>query len=152
MIDLISEITIDENINSVVVGLIKMDKAVEKEIRELAPNPEVLQFTRKNRGNGNTNPAPGSMITVGDGYYSLGFRCKVLYGGSSSIYYYNGQFISGLIRSSYNSTNGDSGGIVYTYYNSQYVLVGIHVANLTSNISYCCPAHYIIDGFGAVMY
>ena len=85
--------------------------------------------------------------------YKDGYAGGVTYGNvisSSSSCYYNGVWISGLIKSDYYSTNGDSGGLVYTLYNGVFVPVGIHVASYIN--SFCCPAHTIVDNFGVTMY
>ena len=64
---------------------------------------------------------------------------------------YSGQVISNLLRCSYTSYGGDSGGIVYTMVGSSYVAVGITVAK-DSGGSYCCMAKYIIPALGLTLY
>ena len=71
--------------------------------------------------------------------------------------FYEGAMISGLIRSDYGSSGGDSGGIVYSYIDNTWVLVGITVAygyfgSDPILYRYCCQAKNIVTALSVIPY
>ena len=72
---------------------------------------------------------------------------------SSCLCLYDGVLFSDYIRADYSGDSGDSGGLVYTLFNGDYVMVGIHVAkNTITGRTYCCQGDNIISNLGIIPY
>jgi len=71
---------------------------------------------------------------------------------NNAICLYNWQLITNMVRSSYSSVGGDSGGIVYTYVGSSNCIVGITCAIDAFGKSFCCQAKNIIPALGLTLY
>ncbi|ABX42574.1 chymotrypsin family serine protease [Lachnoclostridium phytofermentans] len=74
---------------------------------------------------------------------------------SSDSWTINGTTFTDLLKCDYNSDGGDSGGVVYTYFNNMYELAAIHKGSssfLIWHSSYSVKATNIISGMSVMLY
>ena len=97
-------------------------------------------------------------IATGSTVYKCG-RSTYLTSGSvkssSSSWTVNGNTFTDLVKCDYNSAGGDSGGVVYTYYNGGHKLLGVHKGSssfLLWRSSYAVQADNIISTIGVMLH